>query len=246
MGENQMTVKVFEDGKQIGEALGSFYVDFINRKPDCVLGLATGATPVPTYQYICKAYAEGRVSFKNVKTFNLDEYCGLPSDDKNSYRTFMADNLFNNIDIDPANIGFLDGNAEDESAESERYTKAIEEAGGIDLQFLGIGRNGHIAFNEPSDSFTQDSFKVKLSPSTIEANSIYFENGKTPEYAFTMGIGLICKAKKIVLVATGDKKAQAVKDMLNGEITPRHPASVLQRHPDTVVYLDKAAASLLE
>lgn len=240
-----MEIKIFDSAEAIGEELGKYYVDYINEHPDCVLGLATGATPLPTYEYICSAYERGEVSLKGVKTFNLDEYCDIPRDNKNSYYTFMFANLFDKVDIDKNNVGFLDGNAEDWEAESARYTKAIESAGGIDLQFLGIGRNGHIAFNEPADEFTGESFKVALTQSTIEANSVYFDDCPMPRYALTMGIDLICRAKKIVLVAVGDKKAEAVKGMIEGEITPRLPASVLQRHPDVTVYLDKAAASLL-
>lgn len=240
-----MKVIVLENAEQIGWELGQFYVDFVNAKPECVLGLATGATPVPTYNYICEAYKKGEVSFAKVKTFNLDEYCDLPVDNKNSYYTFMHENLFNKVDIKEENVNFLDGNAADEQAESKRYADAIAAAGGIDVQLLGIGHNGHIAFNEPSDSFTDESFKVTLTQSTINANSIYFDDAPMPHYAMTMGIGSILRAKKIVLVATGEGKAQAVKAMINGEVTPQVPASALQQHDDVIVYLDKAAASLL-
>ncbi len=240
-----MEIKVFENAEQIAEALGQFYVDFVNENPNCVLGLATGATPVPTYNYIAKAYAEGKVSFKNVSTFNLDEYCDLPKDNKNSYFTFMFQNLFNRVDINPDNVGFLDGNASDYDEESKRYAKAIADKGGIDVQLLGIGHNGHIAFNEPSDAFTDEAFRVTLSESTINANSIYFDDAPMPRYAMTMGIGSIMRSKKIILVATGAGKAQAVKGMVEGEVTPQLPASILQQHSDVVIYLDKDAASLL-
>ena len=241
-----MKVITLENAEQIGEQLGRFYVDFVKANPACVLGLATGATPVPTYRQIVKAYQAGEVSFANVTTFNLDEYCDLPKDNKNSYYTFMQENLFQYLDIKAENINFLDGNAADYEAESRRYAAAIQAAGGIDVQFLGIGRNGHIAFNEPSDSFTDEAFRVALTQSTIEANSIYFDDAPMPRYAMTMGIGSILRSKKIVLVATGASKAQAVKGMLEGEVTPQLPASVLQQHPDVTVYLDKEAAALLE
>ena len=241
-----MKVITLENAEQIGEQLGRFYVDFVKANPTCVLGLATGATPVPTYRQIVKAYQAGEVSFANVTTFNLDEYCDLPKDNKNSYYTFMQENLFQYLDIKEGNINFLDGNAADYEAESRRYAAAIQAAGGIDVQFLGIGRNGHIAFNEPSDSFTDEAFRVALTQSTIDANSIYFDDAPMPRYAMTMGIGSILRSKKIVLVATGASKAQAVKGMLEGEVTPRLPASVLQQHPDVTVYLDKEAAALLE
>ncbi len=240
-----MEIKIFENEKEIGEAAGRFYVDFINANPSCVLGLATGATPLPVYGYIAEKYAAGEVSLKDVKTFNLDEYCGIPQDDKNSYFTFMRENLFSKTDVNPDNVGFLDGNA-DPDEESARYAAAIESAGGIDIQLLGIGRNGHIAFNEPGEEFTGEAWKVKLTDSTIAANSIYFTDSEMPRYAMTMGIGSIMKAKKIILIATGESKAEAVRAMIEGPVTPHCPASVLQQHPDTVIYLDRVAASLLK
>ena len=214
-------------------------------KPDCVLGLATGATPVPTYNYMAAQYADGKVSFKDISTFNLDEYCDLPKEHKNSYYSFMFENLFSKIDVNPENVNFLDGNTTDPDAESARYAAAIAAKGGIDIQLLGIGRNGHIAFNEPADAFTGESFKIALTQSTIDANSIYFDDIPMPRYAMTMGIGSIMKAKKIVLIATGSSKAEAVKGMIKGEVTPQLPASVLQNHDDVVIFLDEAAAALL-
>ena len=240
-----MKIITLENAAQIGEQLGRFYVDYVKAHPACVLGLATGATPIPTYQTIVKAYQAGEVSFANVTTFNLDEYCDLPKDNKNSYYTFMQENLFKHLDIKEENVNFLDGNAADYEAESRRYAEAIQAAGGIDVQFLGIGRNGHIAFNEPSDAFTDGPFRVALTQSTIEANSIYFDDVPMPHYAMTMGIGSIMRSQKIVLVATGASKAQAVKGMIEGEVTPQLPASILQQHADVTVYLDKEAASLL-
>ncbi len=240
-----MKVITLDSAEQIGEQLGRFYVDFVKTNPHCVLGLATGATPLPTYAAIVKAFQAGEVSFAGVTTFNLDEYCDLPRDNKNSYYTFMRQHLFQYLDIKPQNINFLDGNAADYEAESRRYAAAIRAAGGIDVQFLGIGRNGHIAFNEPADAFTDEAFRVALTQSTIDANSIYFDDSPMPHYAMTMGIGSILRSKKIVLVANGSSKAQAVKGMIKGEVTPRLPASVLQQHPDVTVYLDTAAASLL-
>ena len=240
-----MKVITLENAAQIGEQLGRFYVDYVKEHPSCVLGLATGATPLPTYRYIVKAFEAGEVSFADVTTFNLDEYCDLPKDNKNSYYTFMQENLFKYLDIKAENVNFLDGNAADYEAESRRYAQAIQAAGGIDVQFLGIGRNGHIAFNEPSDAFTDEAFRVALTQSTIDANSIYFDDAPMPHYAMTMGIGSILRSKKIVLVATGASKAQAVKGMIEGVVTPQLPASVLQQHADVTVYLDKEAASLL-
>lgn len=239
-----MKVKVLKTAEDIGEAVGNIFCDFVRKNPEAVLGLATGASPLPTYTYIAEQYSKGRVSFKKVKTFNLDEYCDLPKTHKNSFYSFMEKNLFSKIDIDFNNINFLNGNAEPIS-ESERYAREIKNAGGIDIQLLGIGRNGHIGFNEPSDEFTDEAFRVKLTDSTIEANSIYFTDIPMPRYAITMGIGSIMRAKSIVLIATGESKAEAVKAMIKGEVTPRCPASILQQHPDATVFLDESAAKLL-
>ena len=239
-----MKVKVLKTAEDIGEAVGNIFCDFVRKNPEAVLGLATGASPLPTYTYIAEQYSKGRVSFKKVKTFNLDEYCDLPKTHKNSFYSFMEENLFSKIDVDFNNINFLDGNAEPIS-ESERYAREIKNAGGIDIQLLGIGRNGHIGFNEPSDEFTDEAFRVKLTDSTIEANSIYFTDIPMPRYAITMGIGSIMRAKSIVLIATGESKAEAVKAMIKGEVTPRCPASILQQHPDATVFLDESAAKLL-
>ncbi|MBR0112531.1 MAG: glucosamine-6-phosphate deaminase [Clostridia bacterium] len=239
-----MEIKIFNNEKEIGEAAGSFYVDYINANPACVLGFATGASPVPTYKYIAESYKQGKVSLKDISTFNLDEYCDLPKDHKNSYFTFMCENLFSKTDINMDNVDFLDGNA-DPDEESARYAEAIKAKGGIDIQLLGIGRNGHIAFNEPGEEFTDEAWKVTLTQSTIDANSIYFDDVPMPHYALTMGIGSIMRSKKIIMIATGSSKAQAVRDMIKGPVTPMCPASILQQHPDVTVYLDTAAAALL-
>lgn len=239
-----MDIRILKNEAEIGAAAGKLYVDYINANPDCVLGFATGASPVPTYNYIVDEYQKGNVSFKGVKTFNLDEYCDLPKNHKNSYFTFMQENLFSKVDLDQNNIDFLDGNA-DPDAESKRYAESIKAKGGIDIQLLGIGRNGHIAFNEPSDKFTDEAWKVTLTQSTIDANSIYFDDIPMPHYAMTMGIGSIMRSKKIILIATGASKAEAVKNMIKGEVTPQCPASILQQHNDVVVFLDEAAAALI-
>ena len=166
--------------------------------------------------------------------------------DKNSYYTFMHENLFNHVDVKEENVNFLNGNAKDCDAESKRYAEAIKAAGGIDLQLLGIGTNGHIAFNEPADKFTDEAFKVTLTQSTINSNQKYFGDVPMPRYAMTMGIGSIMRSKKIFLIATGESKAKAIKAMVSGEITPQIPCSILNEHNDVVVMLDKAAASLLD
>ena len=240
-----MEVKIFDNAQEIAVAAAELFTDIINNKNDAVLGLATGATPVPTYEKLIEAYNQGKVSFKDVRTFNLDEYCDLPKDDKNSYYTFMHENLFNAVDIKEENVNFLDGNVEDWEQESKRYADAMAAVGGIDIQLLGIGTNGHIGFNEPADAFTDESFKVTLTQSTIDSNQKYFGDVPMPRYALTMGIGSIMRAKKILLIATGASKAEAIKGMIKGGVTPRLPASVLNEHSDVIVMLDKEAASLL-
>ena len=239
-----MKVYVLRDEAAIGEAVGALLCETVRQKPDAVLGLATGASPIPAYRHVKSQFKAGAVSFRGVTTFNLDEYCGLPEAHPNSYRSFMREELFRHIDIAPQNIHFLDGNAADEGMECRRFEREIEKAGGIDLQLLGIGRNGHIGFNEPGESFTRAAFKTALTPSTIAANTGYFTDVPMPDYAMTMGVGSILRARKIVLIATGSAKADAVKAMLEGEITPRCPATALREHPDVTVYLDPAAALL--
>lgn len=241
-----MDIKIYNNAEEIGCAAAQLYKELINSNPSAVLGLATGATPVPTYKKLIELYKNGEISFKDVTTFNLDEYCDLDKHDKNSYYTFMHENLFNYIDIKEENVNFLDGNAEDCDAESKRYAEAIRAAGGIDLQLLGIGTNGHIAFNEPADKFTDEAFKVTLTQSTINSNQKYFGDVPMPRYAMTMGIGSIMRSKKILLIATGESKAKAIKAMVSGEITPRIPCSILNEHKDVVIMLDKAAASLIK
>lgn len=241
-----MKISIFKTAEEIAVAAAKIFTDEVKNNPSCVLGLATGATPVPTYNKIIEAYNAGGLSFKDVKTYNLDEYCDLPKNDKNSYYTFMHENLFNALDIKEDNVHFLDGNAPDSEAECKRYDAEINGAGGIDIQLLGIGNNAHIGFNEPADTFTDGSFKVKLTESTINANKIYFDENPMPGYALTMGIKQIMSAKKIVLIATGPKKAEAVKNMIEGPVTPQVPASILQEHNDVIIFLDEDAASLLK
>ena len=239
-----MILHIFENAEQIGKAVADLICDQVNEKPNSVLGFATGASPVPTYNHLIKAYKNNKVSFKDITTFNLDEYCDLPQSDKNSYYTFMHENLFNHIDVKEENINFLDGNAKDSEAECLRYDDLITE-NKIDIQLLGVGRNGHIGFNEPSNKFTKGTFKVRLTQSTIDANSVYFDEDTMPHYALTMGTVSIMKSKQIILIATGRSKSDAIDGLVNGDITPACPASVLQLHPNVHIFLDKAAASRL-
>lgn len=240
-----MKITVMETPLEIGKAVGKIFTDAVKENPDCVLGLATGSSPLPTYAEMISAYKDGEVSFKGVTTFNLDEYCDLPKEDKNSYYSFMFDNLFSGTDINPESVHFLDGNASDDKAECAAYEELIEKAGGIDVQLLGIGNNGHIGFNEPADEFTKHPYKVKLTQSTLDANKRFFPDSDMPLYALTMGIENIMKAKKIVLIATGEAKADAVYKMIKGEVSPSCPASILQNHSDVEIFLDKAAAAKL-
>lgn len=240
-----MEVRIFDTAEEIAIACADIFTELLTTKPECILGLATGASPVKTYNELISRYNEGKISFEKVKTFNLDEYCNLPRDDKNSYYTFMHENLFNSVDIKEENVHIPDGNAADPDAHAKSYDAMIDEAGGIDIQLLGIGTNGHIGFNEPSDTFSDGTFKVKLTDSTIKSNSIYFDDDSMPRYALTMGINSIMKAKKIVLIATGASKAEAIKATIKGEVTPMCPASVLQNHADAILLIDKEAAKLL-
>lgn len=240
-----MVIKTFKTAEEIGVAVAKIFTDAVAENPSCVLGLATGATPIPTYKNIISTYEKGGLSFKDVKTYNLDEYCNLPKSDKNSYYTFMHEQLFNGLDILEENVHFLDGNAEDSETECKRYDDEINAAGGIDIQLLGIGNNAHIGFNEPADEFTTGSFKVTLTQSTIDANKIYFDENPMPTHALTMGIQQIMSAKKVILIATGPKKAEAIKNMIEGPVTAQVPASILQQHDDVLIFLDEDAASLL-
>lgn len=207
-------------------------------KPNCVLGLATGSSPVGTYKQLVDWCKKGDLDFSNVTSVNLDEYVGLDGANDQSYRYFMNDNLFNHINIDKANTFVPNGKAEDLSAECEAYDAKIEELGGIDLQLLGIGLDGHIGFNEPDDVFIKDTHVVELHESTIKANSRFFEKeSDVPTKAVTMGMGAIMKAKKVLLVANGANKKEILEKAFFGPITPEVPASILQLHPDiTVIY----------
>lgn len=240
-----MKIVIMDTPYDISKAVSSIIIDQINSKPNSVLGFATGASPVETYKRIIEEYENGKVSLKDITTFNLDEYCGLSHDNVNSYYYFMKDNLFGKTDVDFGKVNFLSGQSDDIQAECAEYREKIQNAGGIDIQLLGVGTNGHIGFNEPSDEFTDGPFKVKLTDSTIEANSKYFENDDMPRYALTMGIGDIMNAKKVLLIATGESKANAVYNMVKGEVTAQCPASVLQNHPDCTIYVDKQSAKLI-
>ena len=241
-----MNVLVFDTEEQIGVAAGYYMCGQVLQKPESVLGLATGSSPIKAYDHMVSLYEQGAVDFSKVTTFNLDEYCRLDVKDKNSYHTFMYENLFNHINIPEENINFLNGNAWDLEKECANYELKIKNAGGIDIQLLGIGSNGHIAFNEPADAFQRWSHVVNLKESTIADNSRFFDSVEdVPTQAVTMGIGSIMQAKRILIIAIGEKKAKAIKQVIDGNVTPECPASILQFHKDVTLMLDKGAASLL-
>ncbi|HHU48824.1 MAG TPA: glucosamine-6-phosphate deaminase [Clostridiales bacterium] len=222
-------------------------VNQINNKPDTILGLATGSTPVGMYQNLIKLYRDKKVSFSQVKTYNLDEYVGIPREHVCSYYYFMQENLFSHIDIPAENVSLPDGNAPDLEKECSDYEERIANSGGIDLQVLGIGHNGHIGFNEPNTPFESVTHLVDLTQSTIKANSRFFESeDQVPRQALSMGIKTIMQAKKILLFVKGADKADIIHKALKGPVTPEVPASVLQLHPNLHVYVDKAAAAKLK
>ena len=222
------------------------YVDLLAKKPDAVLGLATGSTPLGLYAELARLCAEGKLSFAEAKSFNLDEYIGLDGTHDQSYRYFMDDNLFNHINIDKANTHVPCGTGADHAADAKHYDEMIEAAGGIDVQVLGIGNNGHIGFNEPDTVFHKGTHVVDLTDSTIDANKRFFASrDEVPKQAITLGMGGIMRAKKVLLLAFGKGKADAVRAMVNGEIDPKVPASILQLHGDVTLLLDADAASKL-
>lgn len=214
--------------------------------PASTLGLATGSTPIGLYADLVEDFQADRISFEQVITFNLDEYRGLSPEHDQSYRYFMQKNLFDHVDIDPEATSVPDGANPDAQAACESYELAISEAGGIDLQLLGLGHNGHIGFNEPNDKFIYGTNIVKLTRSTIDANKIYFPTeDDMPKEAISFGIGGIMKAKAVILLALGKGKAQAIHDTVHGEIDPKCPASILKAHPNTIIMVDEAAGSML-
>ena len=227
-----------------GKAAAEIIIDLINKKPDAVLGLATGSSPESTYTELVKAYRDGRVSFKKVRCINLDEYVGLSENDEQSYHCFMRKKLFSKVDVEPENTHIPNGKARDIYEECQRYSALIKNFGGVDLQLLGIGHNGHIGFNEPSDIFSGGTHVVELTPSTIEANSRFFPSkNEVPTQAITMGTEQIMRAKRIILLAFGKGKAEILHRALRGEISPTCPASILQNHKKLTVIADTASLS---
>lgn len=232
---NFITVKSYEE---LSQKAGNIIASQVILKPNCVLGLATGSSPVGTYKQLIKKCENGELDFSKVTSVNLDEYVGLDGTSDQSYRYFMNHNLFDHINIDKAKTFVPSGCSNDLEKEGENYDLLIQELGGIDLQLLGIGLDGHIGFNEPDSFFTKGTHVVDLHPSTIEANSRFFANiADVPRKAITMGMGSIMSAKKVLLIANGQSKKEILNKSFFGPITPEVPASILQLHPDlTVIY----------
>ena len=247
MSDSYLTITVFRDERVLARTLAQRIADDLARRPRQVLGLATGRTPVRLYHELGTLKERGRADFSQVTTFNLDEFWGLPSSDPGSYRTFMEQHLFRRIDLPAEQINFLNGSAPDADAECARYDEAIAAAGGIDLQLLGIGTNGHIGFNEPARELASRTHLVALTASTRRSNAGLFggDAARVPKEALSMGMGSILRARRIVLIATGKSKARCVERLVNGPITTKLPASFLQLHSAVEILLDAAAAQLV-
>ncbi len=236
-----------KDYKEMSRIAANIISAQVVMKPDCVLGLATGSTPVGTYEKLVERYKEGDLDFSQVTSVNLDEYKGLSGDNDQSYRYFMNKNLFDHVNIDKNRTYVPDGLEPDSDKASREYDEIIESVGGVDLQLLGIGHNGHIGFNEPADEFCRGTHCVDLAASTIEANKRFFEKEEdVPRQAYTMGIGTIMRARKILLLASGEDKAEIIARALTGPVTPKVPASILQFHNDVTVVCDEAAFSKMK
>ena len=239
-----MKVIVVKNYDELSREGANIIADIIKENPSCTLGLATGSSPIGTYKYLVKDYEDGKISFENVKTYNLDEYCGISRSHPQSYYYFMHDNLFNHVNIKEENThvpyAAPGSNLEEEA---KKYTDELNSVN-IDLQLLGIGENGHIGFNEPGTPFDQETFVVTLTQNTREVNKRFFNSiDEVPTHAMTMGIKNIMNAKKILMLISGPKKADTVVKLLKGEITPDFPASILHKHPDCTVIIDEEAYS---
>lgn len=239
-----MRVILLENYDELSEKAADIVASQIADKPDSVLGLATGSTPLGTYTNLIKMYNKGKIDFTEVKSFNLDEYYPIKKDNPQSYAKFMNDNFFSHINIKHENVHIPNGETDNPEAECEAYEKAIEENGGVDLQILGIGQNGHIGFNEPDTNLNEFTHLTKLTENTIKANSRFFDSyDKVPKNALTMGITTILKARKIVLLVSGANKSNVVDELLNDKINTSVPATLLKVHPDVVLLCDKSSYS---
>lgn len=242
-----MEVIIKTDYDEISREAALMVAELIRDKPSCVLGLATGSTPLGLYRELIHMHKDEGLDFSKVTTFNLDEYYGLPPAHPQSYAFFMREHLFKHINIQPERVYVPSGTARHIESFCQWYEDEIKRVGGIDLQILGIGRDGHIAFNEPGSALGSRTRIKTLTQETIEDNARFFNSAdEVPRYAITMGVGAITEARRIVLLASGDSKAEVIAQAVEGPVTAQVTASVLQFHPDTVVILDKAAASKLE
>jgi glucosamine-6-phosphate deaminase len=241
-----MRIRVFTTPDAAARALARAIAAALGANSGLTLGLPTGRTPIPLYRELVAMYRRGRVDFSRAKTFNLDEFLGIPPHDPRSYRTFMQRHLFDHVNLPRRHVHFLNGAAADAEAECARYEHAIARAGGIDLQILGLGTNGHIGFNEPARGLAARTHRTRLSAATRRANAALFGRAAAvPREALSMGVATILQARRIVLLATGRSKARCVARMVHGPVTTRLPASFLQLHADVEVWLDRAAAARL-
>ena len=228
--------------EEMGKAAADEFEAVIHAKPACVMGLATGSTPLPLYRELIAREQAGKLDFSRVRSANLDEYKGLAPDHPQSYRRFMQENLFDHISIKPENTIVPDGLADDIPSMCRAYERKIEDWGGVDIQLLGIGHDGHIGFNEPDSCFACGTHQVTLTESTIAANTRFFENeAQVPRQAYSMGMQAIMQAKRVLLIASGADKAEAIRNSFFGPVTPQVPASILQLHRDVIVIADEAA-----
>ena len=241
-----MKFKVFDSYEELSAYSAELVAGVIREKEDAVLGLATGSSPLGLYEELIKLYDDGNLDFSKIRSINLDEYVGLDGTHDQSYRYFMDINFFNHINIDKKNTFVPNGIAEDLEKGAKEYDELIESLGGVDVQVLGIGPNGHIGFNEPAEQLNLNTHIAELTEETIKANARFFASEKdVPTRAVTMGVGPIMKARKVILIASGENKAWAVKSLVDDLISTTIPATLLKVHPDVTVLLDKAAASLL-
>lgn len=242
-----MKIIITKNYEELSKVAANEMADVVKSNPSAILGLATGGSPIGMYKELIRMNEAGEIDFSKVTTVNLDEYVGLSGDHPQSYRYFMNENLFNHINIDKNNTYVPNGLAENIEEECKNYDKKIADLGGTDVQLLGIGNNGHIAFNEPADDLVSGTHLTNLTQATIEANARFFDSiDEVPKTALTMGLGGIMKSKKIIVIASGESKAEAVKEMVSGKISTKMPASMLQMHRDVTVIIDEDAAKLLQ
>jgi glucosamine-6-phosphate deaminase len=243
-----VNIHVFDTPNQVAGALARRIADGLLERPEIVLGLPTGRTPLAMYAELRRLHAAGEVDFARAATFNLDEFAGVEPTHPGSFRQYMEKHLFQAVNLAAARIHFLNGAAPDLDAECRRYEQEIESAGGLDVQILGIGANGHIGFNEPAGELASRTHRVTLAETTRRDNAAFFggDLSRVPREALSMGMGTILKAERLVLVATGERKARCIERTINGPLTPHLPASFLQLHRRVDLYLDREAASLLE